>query len=117
MEFKYRIYRTPEGRWFVDIPDWDGEKDELELVDGADTMCEIIAQGEKQFKCVFSDEKIKASYTLIKTRDGEKEIGGAWYVMPSYGSIQYDLNVWLCDVTSKIFGRFPDIIYFYREYF
>lgn len=117
MEFKYRIYRTPEGRWFVDIPDWDGEKDELELVDGADTMCEIIAQGEKQFKCVFSDEKIKASYTLIKTRDGEKEIGGAWYVMPSYGSIQYDLNVWLCDVTSKLFGRFPDIIYFYREHF
>jgi hypothetical protein len=60
---------------------------------------------------------MKASYTLIKTKDGKKEIGGAWYVLPSIYSIDYNLDLWLCDVTAKIFERFPDIIYFYRNHF
>lgn len=117
MVYTYRIYKTPEQRWFVDIPNWDGDINDLELVSGADHMCEIMAQGDEEYKCVFSDEKIKASYLLIKTKDGAKEIGGAWYVMPSYSLIEYNLNLWLCDVVIKLFGKFPDIIYFYREHF
>jgi len=117
MEVTYRFYKTPENRWFVDIPNWDGDIDELEMVSGADYLCELIAQGDGEFKCVLSDEKMKAAYTLIKTKDGKKQIGGAWYVLPSIYSIDYNLDLWLCDVTAKIFDRFPDIIYFYRTYF
>jgi hypothetical protein len=117
MEVTYRFYKTPENRWFVDIPKWEGDIDELEMISGADYLCELIAQGDSEFKCTLSDEKMKASYTLIKTKDGKKEIGGAWYVLPSIYSIDYNLDLWLCDVTAKIFERFPDIIYFYRNHF
>jgi hypothetical protein len=39
-----RFYKEPDSTWFADIPEWEGEKWELEMVMGADMMLEILAQ-------------------------------------------------------------------------
>jgi len=33
----FRFYKDTDG-WFVDLPEWTGEKWELEMVSGADTL-------------------------------------------------------------------------------
>ena len=42
----YKFYKEETGRWYVDLPEWEGEKAELEMVLGADTFLEILSQGE-----------------------------------------------------------------------
>jgi hypothetical protein len=43
------------------------------------------------------------------------EIGeGSWYRLNNYIGIEYELDMWLCDVTKFVFGYFPEIIYFKR---
>ncbi len=32
----FKFYKTEVGRWYVDLPEWEGSVDELEMVAGAD---------------------------------------------------------------------------------
>jgi hypothetical protein len=43
----YRFYKDEYG-WFVDLPEWEGEVWELQMVSGADVFCDILAQGEDE---------------------------------------------------------------------
>ena len=36
------FYRESNTKWFIDLPEWKGSKEDLEMVDGADTMLDII---------------------------------------------------------------------------
>jgi hypothetical protein len=41
------------------------------------------------------------------------ELGnGAFYKLENYKGIEIGLEMWLCDVTKFVFGKFPKIIYF-----
>jgi hypothetical protein len=42
----FRFYKDPDGRWYVDLPEYQGSKQDLEMVSGADAFLEILAQGE-----------------------------------------------------------------------
>lgn len=104
---RFRFYKDYIGRWFVDLPEWEGEKDELEMVMGADTMLDIIAQGQDQVFVTFSTEPFEGyDYTLIL----KEEIwdGGTYQLDGRY----VDFEVWLCQVTKFVFdGKMPEIIY------
>jgi len=113
----YRFYKEPSGEWYIDIPEWDGEKAELQMVSGADTFLDILAEGEGEIEVAIGDEYFDGSSILEMTKLGRLEGwefgSGAWYKMLSYRGIPYfDLEMWLCDVTKFVFGDFPKIIYF-----
>jgi hypothetical protein len=110
----FRFYKEVTGRWYVDLPEWEGSKDDLEMVDGADTFLEILSQGEGISNVTLSDENYEGSYTLEMQRLGGK-IGGAWYKLESFEGIEFNMEMWLCDVTSFVFGRLPNIIYFSKN--
>jgi hypothetical protein len=38
MKDTFRFYKTGDGKWYIDLPEWDGSIDDLQMVDGADTM-------------------------------------------------------------------------------
>ena len=40
----FRFNKEEDNRWFVDLPEWEGEKDELEMVLGADMLLDIISK-------------------------------------------------------------------------
>ena len=40
------------------------------------------------------------------------EARGAWYTLERYANVEFDLSMWLCDVTKYVFGDFPKQIYF-----
>ena len=52
-----RFYKEPDSKWFADIPEWEGEKWELEMVMGADMMLDILSQGEGEINLTLSEKE------------------------------------------------------------
>ena len=103
--------------WFAVIPEWEGPRADLQMVCGADTWLDILSQGENRVFLTISDEEFEGADRLVLIALGqydELEIGsGASYKLATQlCGIDYDLEMWLCDVTKFVFGRFPKIIYF-----
>ncbi len=111
----FKFYRDEQG-WFVDLPEWEGEKWELQMVMGADTFLEILTQGDNEIHLTLSTEPFNGCETLHHMYDGlleGPELGeGAWYRLEKYMGLDYKLQMWLCDVTKFVFGNFPNKIYF-----
>ena len=112
-KIKFEINR--ESKWNAVIPEWMGEKSDLEMVDSADELCDILAESEKSFYLDISDGKIPGAEELIFLIHDEKEIGSAWYFLTSYKGIEYNMKIRLREAAEFILGGFPQRIYFYRE--
>jgi hypothetical protein len=111
----FRFYRDEMG-WFVDLPEWTGTKGDLQMVMGADTFLDILAQSENEVHVILSTtpfENCESLELLYLGRLEGPEFGeGAWYTMRNYIGLDFNLKMWLCDVTKFVFGDFPKIIYF-----
>ncbi len=107
----FRFYKESDNRWYVDLPEWTGSKEELELVAGADTMLEYMAQGENEVRLILSEEKFDNADTLDFIRLATEIENGAFYKMEKYRGIELNLELWLCDVTKFVFGDFPKTIF------
>ena len=100
------FYREPDNRWYVDLPEWEGSKEDLEMVLGADLLLEAIGNGYSTIRVKFSTEMFEGASTLTKDFDTQGEgfyLNDAWHG-PS--------TIWLCYVTEFVFGSYPDKIYF-----
>jgi hypothetical protein len=111
----YKFYKDSD-RWFVDLPESDFSKMELEMVAGADTFCDVLAQGENEVYITLSDTPFEGCEVLQFTEIGRLEgfeLGeGAWYFLNEYQGVSYCIEMWLCDVTKYVFGDFPNKIYY-----
>ena len=111
----FRFYKDEYG-WFVDLPEWEGERWDLQMVMGADSFLDILSQGETEKHVLLSEEPFDGCYELIYVGQGRlegPEMGeGAWYKLENYIGIPFNLQMWLCNVTTFVFGKFPQKIYF-----
>lgn len=108
--------KEEDNRWYIVLPDYPGPKADLEMVLGADTLLDIIAQDANEVNVnidlnPFNDFK----YCLSKKQD-TPDIGGALYYASTFyddGNIIFkDFEVWLCDVTRFVFdGNLPENIW------
>ena len=112
---RFRFYKESDGRWYVDLPEWTGDKANLEMVSGADLMLNMIAEGESETYLSLSEEYFEGSNKLefinLTTELGE----GATYKLHNYQGVIMDFDIWLCGVTTFVFGNYPKIIYFYKS--
>ena len=113
---KLKFYRENTGRWYVDLPEWEGSKEDLEMVLGADDLMNLLAQGDDFIYAQIADEKFPGAVQMVMLEAGSIDMGGAWYLVPSIGGIDFNLKLWLCDVTKFIFGHLPENIWFYRSF-
>ena len=112
------FYKTEDGRWFVNLPEWEGEIDDLEMVCGADVLLDIISNNhfdsQESISIKVFTEKMDADldrthYTLTIMSDDLNS--GATYIL--YHPLISPFEIWLCDVTKFVFnGIFPRTIYF-----
>ena len=103
--FKFNKYKD---RWYIDLPDWEGSQDDLEMVSGADTLLDIIAQGDNEVYISWSEELIEGyTYKLIFLR--EEDFTGATYIVE--GDYITSFEAWLCNVLPWVFGYFPKTMY------
>ena len=96
--------------WYVQLPNYEGHVSDLEMVMGADTLCELIANDLTEITVIVSDEPFEN--VTFSTRQFKLDFinstgeDGANYKLESL-----QLDVWLCNVTKYVFGNFPATIY------
>ena len=125
-----------DGRWYIDLPEFIelglGNKNNLLMVDGADTLLDILAGNKPnestdgtEVNVTFGNEPFDGhTHTLNKKVMGKNQalldylghapVGyGAYYNVKELDSHQ----VWLCPVTEYVFGGgYPETIYLKKGY-
>jgi hypothetical protein len=96
------------GRWFVVLPDYDGDQEDLEMVDGADTFLDYLTEDGLYVTVDVSLEDTEDDAIILKLA-AHDAIGGT-YEVENLPEFKYD--VWLCNVVHFLFGEHPDMIYF-----
>ena len=108
---RLRFYKESDNRWYVDLPEWEGSKDDLEMVFGADSMLEYMAEGEGQVWINISEEEFENADKLEFIKLATEIDNGAFYKLNKYRGVDIGLEMWLCDVTKFVFGYFPKTIF------
>ena len=111
MKHTYKFTRTVDFRWYIDLPDWKGSKDELEMVMGADTMLDYLALTDDEIEIDLSTEPFDG-FECVLIKSGEIYDGcNYWF----NGMGVENFSVWLCEVTKFVFGDdYPNKIYLKR---
>ncbi len=95
------------GKWFVVLPEYDGDQEDLEMIDGADILLDFLSTDALYVTVEVSLEE-KKDYSMLELI-AHDEIGGTYIV----NNLQdFDKDVWLCNVVHYIFGEHPKTIYF-----
>ena len=106
------------GKWFVHLPDYPGHYSDLEMVLGADVMCDMIDTHDVGYITVIVDTEPSENqfttkeYTLDFVNSTGTGSNAGWEQDgANYRMREYKLDVWLCNVTKYVFGEFPATIY------
>ena len=102
------------NKWFAHIPDFPGEVEELEMVEGADDLCDKIDTDKRGFITIEITDYRPTTYDwvldFIEEDDPNSHIGGAYYEVTSSDDIER-FNIWLCDVTCYVLGSHQRVLY------
>ena len=99
------FYKDTDKKWYIDLPDWKGSKEDLEMVFGADDMLDVLSNGNNKVSLNVSEEFFNGALKIDFIRLATEVNDGAFYDANG-------LEIWLCDVTKYVFGYFPKVIYF-----
>ena len=103
------LFGPKRDRWYIDLPEWQGPRANLEMVAGADTMLEVFSNGK---------ERVNVTFTNYEANDIEADlllthISGGTYTVTRMNENYYDApeRMWLCGVTKFVFNSdYPDAI-------
>ena len=100
--------KEEDNRWYIDLPNWEGDKADLEMVMGSDALLEFISNnGEHVSIDISLDEPSlnRLEFVRLTEEFGEGAIYNATYNL-------FSSKIWLCDVTKFVFGgKFPEKIF------
>lgn len=109
--------RELDQRWYAILPEFKGDREELEMVMGADVMLDIISANNYD-----NSDNIKINIDTVKSDTISQYIelqaipsdhtSGQLYKATYHGT-PIEFEVWLCDVTIFVFNEFPDKLYIY----
>lgn len=102
----FKFYKE-NNRWYIDLPEWEGQKSELEMVVGADEFLDIVSENSEEVFINISTKFFLGSNKLQLINVDPVE--GAWYESDSFH------KMWLCNVTKFVFDEFPENIYFLTQ--
>ena len=101
-------------KWFVHIPDFPGEVEELEMVEGADDLCDKIDTDKRGVITIEITDFRPATYDwvldFLEGVDPGSHTGGAYYGVTSFDNMEC-FNIWLCDVTCYVLGSHQRVLY------
>ena len=89
-----------DGRWFVILPEYDGEQEDLEMVDGADTFLDFLTEDGLYVNVDVSLEDT-GDYPIVLKLVAHDVIGGTYQVENLEG---FNREVWLCNVVQPVGG-------------
>jgi hypothetical protein len=110
----HTFYKEEHGGWYIDLPEFieqGGSKGDLAMVAGADTMLDIIANGQKRVTITMDTKPFEGADALKLLRICDPSMGGGDYRMKSFEGRLVHHDLWLCGVTEFVFGQIPECIY------
>lgn len=110
---EYRFVKR-DANWFIDLPDYieaGGNINDLQMVEGADTMLDIIGAGLPEVFMAIDQVPFEGADKLILTEKCDANIGGGYYLLYEYNGEKIEREMWLCNVTEYVFGNLPEAIY------
>lgn len=109
------------GRWYVHLPDYDGDINDLEMVSGADSLCyELDTDNDGVVSVVVSEDNdyVEGNFSwdyvldfIMSTVGDDGEVSGAHYNVYDDKNFTQTKQIWLCNVAKTIFKKFPATIY------
>ena len=97
-----------DGRWFVVMPEYDGDQEDLEMVDGADDLLDFLTTDGLYVSIEFTEED-DPDFPYILELVAHDSIGGTYRVINLPG---FEKDIWLCNVVHEVFGEHPELIRF-----
>lgn len=107
--------KESNGNWYVDLPDWEGEKASLQMVEGADDFLDFLSDSGDKCSLLVCPNTCAHKHDGLLVKDEDTGDGGAWYYLWEHDGVIYEKNgsrMWLCSVTQYVFGELPDNIKF-----
>lgn len=117
-------------RWYYDFKYWGFNKENLEMVAGADKLCELYAKGKNYLtveiiatKKPLNNDNIINNYDMFigeifpkNTSMKDKLMWGRTYnkIITENGEPKI-IKMWICPVTLFVLGRYPNYIYIKRK--
>ncbi|MBN9296024.1 MAG: hypothetical protein J0I41_03385 [Filimonas sp.] len=109
----YKFVRE-ENKWFIDLPEYiagGGYKGDLQMVEGADKMLDIMAGESDYVNLSMAREAFADADKLILTEICDPILGGGMYFIKAYDGQEINQTMWLCEVTKFVFGDLPEEIF------
>ena len=109
---EHRFVRE-DGGWYIDLPEYlaqGGSKGDLAMVDGADTMLDLVAENANEVNLQINTEPFDGADELVLTELCDPVLGGGYYHMKEFEGREIKQNMWLCQVTEFVFGGMPERI-------
>jgi hypothetical protein len=110
---QYRFIKEGSG-WYIDLPEYleqGGNKGDLAMVAGADTMLDIMAEEKESVEIQLDTKTFNNADLLELVEVCEPAMGGGYYVLHTYNGKRINHRMWLCAVTNFVFGHLPERIY------
>lgn len=101
--------REKNGNWYIVLPNWKGLKSQLQMVAGADDFLEMICNNKN---IVSLEVSLTEKENFSKMEMIRKVLYGADYYIEEYGGKKIYHKLWLCPVTTFVFGDYPSELYF-----
>src|SRR5262245_44459835 len=105
----FRFIKTGQ-EWYVDLPEFieqGGSEGDLQMVEGADLMLDMMAANEQEIVLNISDTPFEGAEILELLEKRDPLVGGGDYLMKYYEGEQVNKKMWLCRVTEFVFGDIP----------
>jgi len=110
-----KFEKENNGKWYVVLPEWEGNKEDLQMVLGADILLDLLATDNKlEIEVGLTRFDNSDKLKLIKECDTIENdgCGGGDYLLKFLENKEINLALWLCDVIVYVFGNIPKEIYF-----
>ncbi len=109
----YRFYKNDSG-WYVDLPQYlqqGGDIDDLQMVEGADRMLDIIAGNAQELELLVTIHHFQQADRLGLIEKCHPLKGGGYYFLQEYCGQPVNITMWLCSVVEFVFGEVPAEIF------
>lgn len=109
----FEFYKNEKNEWYLNLPEWNGDPEDLQMVEGADKWLDLVSNNVSTVKLTLSDKQFDSAEVLTLLRIREENFGGGGiYFLESYQDKEVGLKLWLCEVTKFVFNAIPQKIYF-----
>lgn len=109
MERRLKLVKLAK-RWFIHIPKYSKKLEDLELIYGANNLCDILDSFDRGYiDITISTESKRSNFSTKEYVLQLKEImgsKGAYYTIINGGG-----DIWLHNIIKQLFREFPKTIY------